>query len=79
MGYPTTRSAALYLERVGIFPTLRQPVPSASPDLNPIHSYPLVPPPHPWPFLIQYINGCPAPDRGQSDIWPWGEAGELPP
>jgi hypothetical protein len=77
MGYPTTRSAAYYLERTGIMPTLRHPVPAASPDTNPIHVYPLVPP-QPWPRMIRYENGCPPPDRGQSDIWPLGAAGELP-
>lgn len=79
MGYPTTRSAALFLERAGIFPTQRHPVPSANPGGNPVHVYPLPVPPHPNPKLIWYENGIPSPDRGQSDIWPWGEAGELPP
>jgi hypothetical protein len=78
MGYPTTRSAAYFLERAGIFPTPRHPVPAASPDTNPVHAYPLVPPPYPLPALLRGQNGCPPPDRGQSDIWPWGEAGELP-
>lgn len=77
MSYPTTRSAAYFLERVGIFPTQRHPLPSVAPSNNPVHVYPLVPP-HPDPCLIGYENGCPPPDRGQSDIWPWGEAGELP-
>ena len=78
MPYPVTRSAAYFLERAGIFPTQRHPTPSASPDDNPVHYYPLVPPPYPRPDLIRYVNGHPSPDRGQSDIWPWGEAGELP-
>ena len=77
MGYPTSRSAAYFLERARIFPTMRHPLPAASPCTNPVHVYPLVPP-HPDPRLICSENGCPPPDRGQSDIWPWGEAGEQP-
>lgn len=77
MAHPTTRSAALFLERVGIFPTERHPAPAANPDGNPIHSYPLAPP-HPAARLIWYESGRPPPDAGQSDIWPHGEAGELP-
>ena len=78
MGYPTTRSAALFLERAGIFATRRHPAPAANPDRNPAHYYPVTPP-LPLPSLLLHENGTPAPDRGQSDIWPWGEAGELPP
>jgi hypothetical protein len=78
MSYPTTRSAALFLERAGILPTLRHPVPAANPDLNPVHDYPVTPP-LPLPALLWPVNGIPSPDRGQSDIWPWGDAGELPP
>jgi len=77
MGHPTTRSAALYLERARIFPTQRHPVPQASPDTNPVHVYPLLPP-HPTPELIWYESGRPPPDAGQSKIWPHGEEGELP-
>ena len=75
--YPTTRSAALFLERVGIFPTLRHPVPAANPDDNPVHVYPVTPP-LPLPAYLRQENGCPPPDRGQSDVWPWGESGDLP-
>jgi hypothetical protein len=78
MPYPTTRSAAYYLERTGIFPTLRHPVPAANPGMNPVHNYPLTPP-LPLAEFQLIDNGCPPPDRGQSDIWPWGEGGELPP
>lgn len=78
MPYPATRSAALYLERIGFFPTQRHPVPAAHPDSNPVHIYPLTPP-LPLPEFLYAENGCPPPDRGQSDIWPHGEAGELPP
>ena len=75
--HPTTRSAALFLERAGITPTLRHPVPSANPDQNLVHVYPVIPP-LPLPDLVRFENGLPPPDRGQSDIWPWGEAGDLP-
>ena len=78
MPYPTTRSAALFLERSGIFPTQRHPVPSVAPDSNPVHIYPVTPP-LPLPVFLLPTNGIPPPDRGQSIIWPWGEAGELPP
>ena len=78
MNYPTTRSAAYFLERTGIFPTLRHPVPAANPGGNPVHDYPAMPP-LPLPPFMLIENGAPPPDRGQSDIWPWGEAGELPP
>jgi len=78
MPFPTTRSAALFLERTGIFRTLRHPVPAASPDLNPVHNYPVIPP-LPLPGFLWFENGIPSPDRGQSEIWPWGEAGEEPP
>ena len=78
MSYPTTRSAAYFLERIGFFPTLRHPVPAANPDNNPVHNYP-VSPPLPLPELLWFENGIPPPDRGQSTIWPWGEKGELPP
>jgi hypothetical protein len=78
MPHPTTRSAAYFLERTGIFRTQRHPVPSASPDSNPVHIYPLTPP-HPLAEFLLVENGLPSPDRGQSDIWPWGETGELPP
>ena len=75
--HPTTRSAALFLERAGIFLTRRHPVPSVGPGGNPVHVYPLTPP-LPLPELLMVENGCPPPDRGQSTIWPHGEAGELP-
>jgi hypothetical protein len=78
MPYPTTRSAAYYLERIGYFPTQRHPVPSQFPDANPVHNYPVTPPLPLWPYQMA-DNGCPTPDRGQSDIWPWGEDGETPP
>jgi hypothetical protein len=78
MGHPTTRSAAYFLERSGIFRTHRHPVPSAQPGANPVHAYPVTPP-LPLAEFLQVENGCTSPDRGQSTIWPWGEAGELPP
>jgi hypothetical protein len=78
MPFPTTRSAVLFLERRGIIPTQRHPVPGANPDGNPVHYYPVTPP-LPLPGFLWFENGLPSPDRGQTEIWPWGEAGELPP
>lgn len=72
--HPTTRSAALFLERRGIFPTRRHPVPSMVPAENAVHSYPLTPP-HPDPDLLGATQGQPPPDRGQTEVWPHGNAG----
>jgi hypothetical protein len=68
---PTTRSAALFLERRGIIPTQRHQVPSMDPAASAVHTYPLARP-LPDPRLLGATQGSPPPDRGQTEVWPHG-------
>jgi hypothetical protein len=70
--YPTTRSAALFLERCGITPTRRHPVPGQMPAENAVHDYPLGPL-YPTPDQLRPTQGYPPPDRGQTEVWPHGD------
>lgn len=65
-----SRSPQRFLERSGLRPTLRSPIPRMRTD-NPLHTYPLV-----WPLPHAHLSlaesGSTAPDRVVTQIWPHG-------
>jgi len=63
-----TMSAKLFLERAGLRPTYRRPVPTTVPDNHPIHDYPVS---RPLPPATQIRDGFPPPDRGSTQNDPW--------
>lgn len=66
-----TQRGRQYLERSGILPPWRNPVPRIEPDRFLIHTEPEAKiPPLPLPELLYHLNGDPPPDRGQTLPWP---------
>lgn len=71
MPSPDTLRGRHYLERAGIIPTYRNPGPRIEPRSHAIHTEPdAIVAPLPLPTLQGYLNGDPAPDRGQTLEWP---------
>lgn len=64
-----SRSARLFLERAGLLPTWREPLPRADPAKNPVVTQRQEPPPVSAPFQGP-SQGDPPPDRGASQEWP---------
>lgn len=58
-----------YLERSGILPTRRNPLPRIEPDTLPVHAQALHAP-LPAPEIVADVNGVPSPDRGVTQVWP---------
>jgi hypothetical protein len=74
---PPSRSSRTFLQRIGAEPTVRGPLATIVPDALIVHRIPLAPP-KPWPRLLLKAEGGPPPDRGRTDVWPHGPAGEQP-
>jgi hypothetical protein len=66
-----SKASSYFLERAGITPTRRGPIPKLSITLHPAHFLSLTAP-YPLPYLLQDTNGNPPPDRVQSEVWPHG-------
>jgi hypothetical protein len=73
-----SRSSRNYLQRLGLEPTIRRPLPTTAPDALIIHRQP-VRPPLPHPTLLLPAQGAPPPDRGRTEAWPHGSDGEQSP
>lgn len=58
-----------YLERSGLMPTYRLPLPRFAGSQLTVHNEPLSAP-LPDPALMYHINGDPSPDRGVTQVWP---------
>ena len=66
-----SKSARLFVERAGIRPTYRRPVPTIAPGYSSIHSTDLTLSLPPSEFVF---DGDPPPDRGQTpEPWPHGD------
>jgi len=65
-----SQSPQRHLERAGIRPTFRSPVPTIGTN-NLLHKYPETWP-NPRPDLTRFESGTPAPDRVVTRIWPHG-------
>jgi len=63
-----TMSAKLFLERAGLRPTYRRPVPTTVPENNPVLRYPMS---RPLPPAWTKTDGYPPPDRGSTQDDPW--------
>jgi len=63
-----TRNARLFLERAGIRPTFRRPIPTTVPGDSAIHTYPLD---RPDPRPRSILSGAPAPDGHPAEDDPW--------
>lgn len=66
---PEQMNARSFLERIGIWPSYRNPEARITPANFKVHTLPLSPP-LPLPALQDYLQGDPAPDRGQTLEWP---------
>jgi hypothetical protein len=67
----TSRSAKNFMERIGIIPTRRGPVPRLDLSANLAHSLPLQKPlPSGESLLNSGQQGVPPPDRGLTTEWP---------
>lgn len=65
-----SKSARLFLERAGVKPTFRLPLPTFHPTANAVRNQPLEPP---LPIAEAISNGEPPPDRGLTkEPWPHG-------
>jgi len=64
-----SKSPKRFLERRGIVPTYRRPMPTVNLNALRIRGYPLDPP-FPSAEKIGYTQGFPVPDRGKSTVWP---------
>jgi len=60
-----TRNARLFLERAGLRPTFRRPVPTMVPGDSLMHAYPLD---RPLPLPGTLRDGFPAPDRPSTGV-----------
>ncbi len=66
-----SRASLWFLERAGLTPTRRGPMPMVAPGLNQAMNLP-VSPPLPRPVTLLVTQGDPPPDRGLSTVWPQG-------
>jgi len=69
---PVTKSSKMALERWGMIPTHRGPVPRFVPGDSPVHDVEIV---RPLPLPEYVSNGAPPPDKSSSqsqDPWPHG-------
>lgn len=68
-----SKSAKLYQERKCHRETGRRPIPRLQPDAMAIHQYQGIQPPLPFPgFMKVTLGKCP-PDRGRTQLWPYGD------
>ena len=70
-----SRSAKLFLERAGLVPTLRGPLPSHDAESSAVHGLTLQSP-LPLPEFQKVLRGDPSPDRGATQEWPNGPVEE---
>lgn len=71
---PDTRGSRQFLERSGIVPTYRRPLPMFGPAQLTVHHLTLRPP-LPLGEILDFINGEPPPDRGVTQLWPPANVG----
>ena len=62
-----------FRERAGLTPTIRGPLPAFQPALNPALNV-AVAVPLPAPYYLRNTQGTPPPDRGPTQLWPFGNA-----